>query len=53
MRDLYERNGLVDDARGAVERYIALAAKDVEALPAAEGRAALIDFARMLLERNS
>jgi geranylgeranyl diphosphate synthase, type II len=53
MRDLYERNGLVDDARTAVERYIDRARSDVRSLPHEPGRIALIDFAEMLLERNS
>lgn len=53
MRELYERNGLVDEAHDAVRRYTERAAADIASLPDAASRDALLDFAELLLERNS
>ena len=53
MQDLYERNGLLDDARDAVRSYIERATGDLATLPHADAREALIAFADMLLERDS
>lgn len=53
MKALYQNNGLIDEARDAVRHYIDLATADVASLPNRDARAELVDFARMLLERNS
>jgi geranylgeranyl diphosphate synthase type II len=53
MRELYRRNGLLDDARAAVERYIDAAGRDIDTVADDDARAALRGFADMLLERNA
>ena len=53
MRELYERHGLLDDARGAIEEYTARALRDVTTLPGSGAQEALTRFAELLLERNS
>ncbi len=53
MRDLYQRNGIVADAREDVRRYIDRAGEHLAALPPGDAVDMLHQFSAMLLQRNS
>jgi geranylgeranyl diphosphate synthase type II len=53
MRDLYQRNGILDSAQAAVEHYIALADQSLTALPDTPARSMLYWLTQMLLNRVS
>lgn len=53
VRALFERHGILDEARADVERYCAEAAAPLERLPDLPARGMLEWFAEMLMRRNS
>ena len=52
MQELFERNGIFEEARTDVERLIGLAHSALDTLPDSEARAMLHWFADMLLDRK-